>query len=164
MWVLDYKESRAPKNWCFWSVVLEKTIESSLDSKEIKLVNPKGNQSWKFIWRTDADAEIPIFWPCDANNWLIGWGPNAGKDWRQEKRGMTEDEIVGWHHWLDGLELEQAPGVDEGQGCLAGCMSWGHKEPDMSEPLNWSTLSYPVHIRNKHTFKYNYELVGGGRG
>ena len=96
MWELDYKERWALKNWCFWTVVLEKTLESSLDCKEIKLVNPNGNQSWKFFGRTEAKAETPILWPHDMNNWLIEKDPDAGKDWRQWKKGMTEDEMVGW--------------------------------------------------------------------
>ena len=95
------------KNWCCWTVVLEKTLESPLDCKEIKSVNPKGNQSWIFIGRTDAEAETPILWPPDVKNWLIGKYPDAGKDWRQEEKGMTEDKIVGWHHWLDGHKFEQ---------------------------------------------------------
>ena len=102
MWELDYKESWAQKNWCFWTVVLEKTLESLLDCKEIKPVNPKGTQSWIFIGRTDAEAETPIFCPPDAKNWLIWKDPDAGKEWRREEKGMTEDEMVGWHHWLDG--------------------------------------------------------------
>ena len=106
----NYKESWALKNWYFWTVVLEKTLESLLSCKEIKPVNPKGNQSWIFIGRTDAEAETPIFWPPDEKNWLIGKDPDAGKDWRQEK-GTTKDEMVGWHHWLDGHEFKQAPGV-----------------------------------------------------
>ena len=106
MWELDYKESWAPKNWYFWTVVLEKTLESPLDCKEIKAVNPKGNQSWTFTGRTDAEAETPILWPPGGKNWLIGKDPDAGKDWRQEEKGMTEYETVGWHHWLDGHEFE----------------------------------------------------------
>ena len=102
MWELDYKESWAQKNWCFWTVVLEKTLESPLDSKEIKPVNPKGNQPWIFIGRTDAEAKIPILWPPDAKNWLIGKELDTGKDWRQKEKGITEDEMVEWHHWLDG--------------------------------------------------------------
>ena len=98
MWELDYKESWAPKNWCFWTVVLEKTLESSLDCKEIQPVHPKGNQSWMFIGRIDAKAETPILWPPDVKSWLIGKDPDAGKDWGQEEKGMTEDEMVGWHH------------------------------------------------------------------
>ena len=104
---LDHKKSRAPKNWCFWTVVLEKTLESTLDCKEIQLVHSKGNQSWLFIGRTDAEAETTILWPPDANNWLIGKDPNAGKDWRWEEKGTTEDEMVGWHHRLNGHELSK---------------------------------------------------------
>ena len=106
MWELDHKEGWAPKNWCFWTVVLEKRLESPLDCKEIKPVHPKGNQSWIFTERTDAEAEAPILWPPDAKNWLIGKDPDAGKDWRQEERWRTEDELVGWHHRLDGHEFE----------------------------------------------------------
>ena len=106
MWELDYKESWAPKNWCFWTVVLEKTLESPLDCKEIQLVHPKGYQSWIFIGKTDVEAETPILWPPDGKSWLIGKGPDAGKDWRQEEKGTTEDEMVGWHHWLNGHEFE----------------------------------------------------------
>ena len=106
MWELDYKESWAPKSWCFWSVVLEKTLESPLDCKEIKPVYPKGKQSQILIGRTDAETETPIFWPPDAKNWLIGKDCDAGKDWRWQEKGMTEDEMVGWHHWLNGHEFE----------------------------------------------------------
>ena len=106
MWELDYKESWALKKWCFWTVVLEKTLDSPLDCKEIQPVNLKGNQSWIFIGRTDAEAETPILWPPDAKNWLIWKDLDAGKDWRREKKGKTEDEIVGWHHRLDGHEFE----------------------------------------------------------
>ena len=105
MWELDNKESWLPKNWCFWTVVLEKALESPLDCKEIQPVHPKGDQSWIFIGRTDTEAEAPILWPPDAKNWLIAKDPDAGKDWRQEERGMTEDEMVGWHHWLNGHEF-----------------------------------------------------------
>ena len=107
MWELDHKESWALKNWCFWIVVLEKTLESPLESKEIKPVNPKGNQSWIFIGRTDAEAEAPILWPPDVKNWLTGKNPDAEKDWRQEEKGTSESEMVGWHHRLDGHEFEQ---------------------------------------------------------
>ena len=106
MWELDHKESWSPKNWCFWTVVLEKTLESPLDSKEIQSVHPKGNQSWILIGRTDAEAETPILWPPDAKNWLIGKNPYAEKDWRQEEKETTEDELVGWHHGLNGHEFE----------------------------------------------------------
>ena len=132
------KKSSVPKNWRFWTVVLEKTLESPLDCKEIKPVHPKWNQFWIFIGRTDAEAETPILWPRDAKNWLIWKDPDAGKDGRQEEKGTTEDEMVGWYHWLDGLEFEQAPGVGDGQGSLACYSPWGHKESDMTERLNWT--------------------------
>ena len=106
MWELEYKESWTPKNWCFWTVVLEKTLESSLDSKEIQPVHPKRDQSWVFVGRTDVEAETPILWPSDVKSWLIGKDPDAGKDWRQEKKGMAEDEMVGWHPLLNGHEFE----------------------------------------------------------
>ena len=105
MWELDYKESWAPKNWCFWTVVLENTLESSLDHEEIQPAHPKGNQSWIFIGRTDAEAETPVLCPPDAKSWLTRKDPDAGKDWRREEKGMTEDKMVGWHHWLDGHEF-----------------------------------------------------------
>ena len=138
MWELDYKESWAPKNWCFWTVVLEKTLESPLDCKEIQPVNPKGNQPWIFTGRTDAEAEAPILWPPDVKNQLIRKDPDAGKDWRQEEKGITEDEMVGWYHWLSGHEFEQTSGDGEGQGSLTCCSPWGHKESDMTEQLNWT--------------------------
>ena len=141
MWELDYKESWAPKNWwCFWTVVLEKTLESPLDCKEIKPVHPKRNQSWMFTGRTDVEAETPILWPPDAKSWLIGKDPDAGKDWRQGQKGMTEGEMAGWHHRLDGHEFEQAPGVDDGQGSLTCCSPWSQKESDMTEQLKWKKI------------------------
>ena len=124
MWELDCKEGWVPKNWCFWTVVLEKTLESPLESKEIQSVHPEGNQSWIFIGRTDTEAETPILWPSDVKNWLIWKDSDAGKDWKWEK-GMTEYEMVGWHHWLNGYEFEQALGVDDGQGSLLCCSPWG---------------------------------------
>ena len=136
MWELDHIDSWVLKNWCFWTVVSEKTLESPLDCKEIKPVHPKGNQSWIFIGRTDAKAEIPILWPPDAKNWLIGKDPDAGEDWKQEEKGTTEDEMVGCHHRLNGQELEQTAGDSEGQGSLACCSPWGHKESDITEQLN----------------------------
>ena len=136
MWELEYEESWAQKNWCFWTVVLEKTLESPLSPREIKQVNPKGNQSWIFIGKTDADAETPILWLPDAKNWLIGKDPDAGKDWRWEENGTTEDEMVGWHQQLNGRKFEQAPGVGDGPGGLACCGSRGCKESDTSEWLN----------------------------
>ena len=128
MWELDKKESWAPKNWCFWTVVLEKTLESPLDCKEIKPVHAKGNQSWKFIERTDAEAGTPILWPPDVKSELIGKDPDAGKDWGSKEKGMTEDEMFGWHHQLYGHEFEQALSVGDGQGSLVCCSPWSHKE------------------------------------
>ena len=115
MWELDCEESWAPKNWCFWTVVLEKTLERPLDCKKIQPVHPKGDQSWVFIGRTDVEAETPILWPRHAKSWLIGKDPEAGKDWGQEEKGTTEDEMTGWHRWLDGRESEWTPGVGDGQ-------------------------------------------------
>ena len=136
MWELDYEESWVPKNWCFWT---EKTLESPLDCKEIKPVNPKGKDwCWIFVGRTDAEAETPILWPPDVKNWLIGKDPDAGKYWRQEEKGTTENEMVGWHHQLHEHESEQAPGVGDGQGSLVYCSPWGPKESDMTEQLNWT--------------------------
>ena len=120
------------------NVVSEKTLESHLDCKEIKPDNPKGNQLWMFTGRTDAEAETPILWPPDAKKRLIWRDPDAGKDWRQEEKGMTEDEMVGWHHWLDGREFEQAAGVGNGQGGLVCCRPWGRKESDTTERLKWT--------------------------
>ena len=136
MWELDYKESGVPKNWCFWTVVLEKTLESPLDSKKIQQVHPKGTQSWIFIGR--AEAETPILWPPDSKNGLIGKDSDAGKDWRQEEKGTTEDEMVGWHHRHDGHEFEKALGIGDGQGSLVCCSLWGHKESDTTEWLTFS--------------------------
>ena len=113
------------KNWCFWTVVLEKTLESPLDCKEIQPVHPKGNQSWIFIGRTGAEAEAPILWPPDVRNWLTGKDPHAGKDWGQEEKAATEEEIVGRHHWLSEHEFEQTPGDSEGQRSLVCCSPWG---------------------------------------
>ena len=135
MWELDYKEGWALKNWCFWFVVLEKTLENPLDCRNIKPVHPKGDQSWIFIGRTDAEAETTILWPPDAKNWLIRKDPDAGKDWRQGE-GMTDNEMVGWHQQLDGHEFEQAPGVGDGQGGLVCCSPWCYKESDTAQ-LNW---------------------------
>ena len=125
MWELDHKEGWTPKNWCFRIVVLEKTLESPLDCKQIKLVNPKGNQPWIFIRRTNAEAKAPILWSPDLKSQLIGKDPAAGKEWGQEEKRESEDEMVGWHHWLKGHEFEQAPGDGEGQGNLACYSPWG---------------------------------------
>ena len=145
MWELDHKEGWEMKNWCFWIVVLEKTLESPLDSKEIKPVNPKGNQPWMFIGRTDAEAEDLILWPPDANSQLIGKDPDAGKDWGQEEKGVTEDEMVRWHHQLTGHKFEQTTGDSEGQGSLVCCGPWGHKESDtIDQTVVRKTSSSPV--------------------
>ena len=143
MWELYYKESWAPKNWCFWTVVLEKTLESPLDCKEIQPVHPKGDQSGVFIGRTDVEAETPIFWPPYAKSWLIWKDPDAGKDWGQAEKGKTEDDMAGWHHWLSGHGFGCTLGVGDGQGGLVCCSSCGWKESDTTEQLtlsvhNWS--------------------------
>ena len=141
---VKYESWMIKKNWCLQTVVLEETLESPLDRKEIKPVNPKGNQPWIFIGRTDAEAEVPILWPPDVKNWLIGKDPDAGKDWRQEK-GMTEDEMVGWHHQINGHDFEQIPRNSEGQGSQACCSPWDHKESDMTEqPYNWNAVSWRI--------------------
>ena len=136
MWELDYKESWALKNWCFWTTVLEKTLKSPLNSKEIESVNPKGNQFWIVIGRTDAEVEASVIWPPNVRIRLIRKDLDAGKNWRWEEKGMTEDEMVGWHHQLNGHEFEQALGDGEGQGGLACCCPQGHKESDMTEWMN----------------------------
>ena len=136
MWELDNKKGCVLKNWCLQTVVLEKTLESLLDRKEIQPINPKRNQAWIFIERTDAEAEAPILWPPDVKNCLIWREPDAGKDWRQEEKGTTEDEMVGWHHWLNGLEFEQTLGDGEGHGSLACDSPWDYKESDMTEQLS----------------------------
>ena len=128
MWELDHKETWALKNRCFWTVMLEKTLESTLDYKEIKLVNPKGNPFWIFIGRTNVEAEIQYFSHMMRRTWLIGKDPDAGKDWWQEEKGTTGDEMVAWHHWLHGHEFEQALGDGEKQGSVACCSPWGCKE------------------------------------
>ena len=132
------EESWVLKNWCFWTVVLEKTLESPLDCKEIQPVHSKGDQPWDFFGRTDAKAETPVLWPPHAKSWLTGKDSDAGRDWGQEEKGMTEDEMVGWHHGLDGRESEWTAGDGDGQGGLACCDSWGHKESDMTGWLNWT--------------------------
>ena len=139
MWELDCEESWALKNWCFWTVMLEKTLESPLDCKEIQPVHSKVDQPWDFFGRNDAKAETPVLWPPHAKSWLIGKDPDAGGDWGQEEKGTTEDEMVGWHHWLDGLESVWTLRVSDGQGGLACCSSWGRKESDTTERLNWLT-------------------------
>ena len=143
------KKAEHLKSWCFWTVVLDKTLESPLDSKEIKPVNPKGNQSWIFIGGCDAEAEAPLLWPPDAKSWLIRKDPDAGKDWMQEEKGTTEDEMVGWHHWLNGHEFEQAPGSGEGQRSLVCCSPRGWKELHMTERLNNNNNKW-TYIQNRN--------------
>ena len=138
MWELDYKEGWVLTNWYFWTVVLEKTLESPLNCKEIQPVHPKGDQSWMFIGRTDVEAETPILWPPDAKSWPVRKDPVSGKDWGQEEKGTTEDEMVGWHHQLNGHEFGYTPGVGDGQGGLVCRDSWGLKESDTTEQLNWT--------------------------
>ena len=150
-WKLDYKESSALKNWCFWTVVSEKMLESPLDCKEIQPVHPKGDQSWIVIGRTDVEAETPIFWPPDVKSWLIWKDPDVWKDWGQEEKGTTEDEMIGWHHRLHGHEFGWTLGVGDGQGGLASCSPWGHKGSDTTEHwADWLT-DYMYHYTHTHT-------------
>ena len=138
IWELDYKESWAVKNWCFWTVVLEKTLESPFDCKEIQPVHSERDQPWDFFGRNDGKAETPILWPPHVKSWLIGKDPDTGRDWGQEEKGMTEDEMAGWHHWLDGCESEWTPGVGDGQGGLEYCDSCVAKSRTWLS--NWSDL------------------------
>ena len=158
MWELDCKNSQfgwEPKKWCFWTVLLEKTLESPLDWKEIQPVHPKGDQSWVFIGRTDGEAETPILLPPDVKNWLLRKDPDAGKDWRWEEKGTTEDEMVGWHHWLDGHEFKLAPGVGDGQGGLVCYSPWGHKESDTTGWLNNNKVTN-THVIIRYFQKIKY--------
>ena len=141
MWELGHKESWALKNWCYWNVELKKTLESLLDGKEIKPVNPKGKQPWILIARFDAEAEAPVLWSPDVKSWLTGKDPDNGKDWGHEEKGATEDEMAWWHHGLDGRESEWPPGDGDGQGGLVCCDSRGCKESEMTERLNWTELN-----------------------
>ena len=138
MWELDCEEGWAQKNWCFWTVVLEKTLEGPLDRKEIQPVHPKGDQSWVFIGRADVEAQTPILWPPDVKSCLIWKDPDAGKDWGQEEKGTMEDEMVGWHHRHNGHGFGWTSVVGDGQGGLACCGSWGCKESYTTERLNWN--------------------------
>ena len=140
MWELAHKESWVQKNWFFWTVVLEKTLESPLDYKDIQPFHSEGDQPWDFFGRNDAKAETPVLCPPHVKSWLIGKDPDAGRDWGQEEKGTTEDEMAGWHHWLDGREFDWTPRVGDGQGGQACCDSWGHKELDTTERLNWTEL------------------------
>ena len=151
MWELDYKESWTLKNWCFWTVVLEKTLMSSLDCKEVKPVNPKWNQSWIFIGRTDTEAEAPILWPSDGKSWLIRKDHDAGKDWGQKGKGTTEDAVIEWHHWLNGHEFGQTLGDSEGQRSLACCSPWDPKELDRISDWTTTSRSTPSHLPWSYT-------------
>ena len=143
MWELDDKESWVPKNWCFWTAVLEKTLESPLDCKEIQPVHPKGNQSWIFIGRTDTVAETPILWPLDAKNWLIWKDTDAGKDRRREEKGTTEDEMVGWHHWLNGHDLSKLWELVMDSKAWHAAVHGVAKSWDTTEQLNWTDGMLP---------------------
>ena len=170
MWELDCKEGWSLKNWCFWTVVLEKTLESPLDCKEIQLVHLKGDQPWAFFGRNGAKAETAVLWPPQAKSWLTGKDSDSGRDWGQEEKGMTEDEMAGWHHGLDGRESEWTPGVADGQGGLACCDSWGRKQSETTERLNWTDMSICIlicymniykgkvltHIKGNKTIQANY--------
>ena len=161
MWELDCKESWTLKNWCFWTMVLEKTLECPFDSRKIQPVHPKGNQSWISFGWSHAEAETPILWPPDVKNWLTEKDPDAGKDWRQEKKGATKEEMVGWHHRLNGHEVEQTPGVGDGQGGLACCSPWDHKESD-TEHLNWTELWKVLHCGFNSLSPSTCEDLSGG--
>ena len=163
MWELDCEEGWALKNWCFWTVVLEKTLESPLDCKEIQPVYSEGDQPWYFFGRNDAKAESPVLWPPHEKNWLIGKDSEAGRDWGQEEKGMKEDEMSGWHYWLDGHESEWTLGVGDGQGGLACCDSWGRKESDTTERLNWTESGssdgfYFLELQNRYNSDCSYEI------
>ena len=161
MWELDYKESWALKNWCFWTVVLEKTLESPLDCKEIQPVQSKRDQSWVFTGRTDAEAETPVLWPPDVMIWIIGKDPDAGKDWRLEEKGTTEDEMVGWHHWLNGYEFEQALGVGDEQGGLAGYSPWGCRvRHNWATELKWSDGQFRGRVLRSTNYYVHNKLQG----
>ena len=142
MWKLDCEESWVPKNWCFWTVVLEKTLESPLDCKEIQPLHSEGVQPRDFFGRNDAKAETPVLWPPHVKSWLIGKDFDAGRDWGQEEKGTTEDEMAGWHHWLDVRGFGWTRGIGDGQESLVCCNSWGRKELDTTEQLNWTELNY----------------------
>ena len=160
MWELDHKESWGLKNRCFWSVVLEKTLESPLDCKEIQPVHPKGDQSWVFIGRTGAKAEASILLPLDMKTWPIWKDLEAGKDWRQEEKGTSEDEMVGWHHELFGHEFEQTLGVGDGQGSLACCSPWRCKESDMTKQLNWTELKIIISQWDSYSLSLKFCMWG----
>ena len=152
MWELDCEEGWALKNWSFWTVVLEKTLESPLDCKEIQPVHSEGNQPWDFFGGNDAKAETPVLWPPHVKSWVIGKDSDTGRDWGQEEEGTTEDEMAGWRHWLDTHEFRWTLGIGDGQGGLACCYSWGHKESDTTERLKWTELN---HWNNSYTLSFS---------
>ena len=160
MWELDCEEGWALKNWCFWTVVLEKTLESPLDCKEIQPVHFEGDQPWDFFGSNDAKAEAPVLWPSHAKSWLIGKDSDAGRDWGQEEKGTTKDEMAGWHHGLNGSESEWTPGDGDGQGGLACCDHGVTKELDTTERLNWAELNWPC-LRSVCTKTHHYFIPVG---
>ena len=152
MWEFVHKEGWTPKKWCFQIMMLKNTLESPLDCKEVQPVHPEGNQSWVFIGRTDVEAETPILWPPDAKSWFIWKDPDAGKDWGQEENGTAEDEMAGWHHWLNALGFGWTPGIGDRQGSLVCCGSWGCKKSDTTERLNWTELKEEIIKKMKLCF------------
>ena len=157
MWELDHKDNWTPKNWCFWTLVLEKTLESPFDSEEIKPDDPKGNQSWIFIGRTDAEAEAPILWPPDAKSWLIRKDPDAGKDWRQEEKELIECKMVGWHHWLNGCEFEQAPGMAKDREAWSAAVHGVAKS--WTQLSDWTTSIFTNLCNPHHNQFWNIFLI-----
>ena len=169
MWELDWEESWAPKNWCFSTVMLEKTLESPLYCKEIQPVHSKGHPSWVFFGRNDAKVETPVLWPPHVKGWLIGIDLGAGRDWGQEQKGTTEDEMTGWHHGLTGRESQWTPGDGVGQGGLVCCSSWGCKESDTTERLNgtemnwgrswgtWDLVPWPAMLGNTESYPLDHQ-------
>ena len=155
MWALACEESWEPKNWCFWTVVLEKTLESPLDCKEIQPVHSEGDQPWVFIGRTDAEAETPILWPPHVKSWLIGKESDAVRDWRQEEKGTTEDEMAEWHNRLDGRDFEWTPGVGDGQGGRVLWFMWSQRvRHDWATELNWNELKLCIWVLNPYVCVY----------
>ena len=157
---MNHEEGWELKNWCFWTVVLEKTLESPLDCKEIQPVHPKGDQSWVFTGRNDVEAETPVPWPPDVKSWLVGKDSDAGRDWGQEEKGMTEDEMAGWHHCLDGHEFGWTPGAGDGQGGLVCYNSWCRRESDRTERLSWTELKVKyAHLKTDRNIRKEVENI-----